>query len=150
MHSCIHYKKSYTLGYRSDILLYTLYSYTLYRCIQEADNRRVSWYNDLIDTLWVLSESGYAPINSNDPVADILIKYNIAGFVPFKAYAPNLVSYRQKQLSSHRRASHSGYGLAPTTQMVRTAIALKLPRVRRVWLAAYPRLRFKLPRVLMV
>lgn len=117
-------------------------------CIQEAESDPKNyWFNELIDTMHSLAKVGYVPAIQNDVITKLLVKYNIAGYVPFKAYTEHIIPNQLRILSSNANNEDCGHGLIPTTQMVRIAIALKLMKTRRVAFRVAPFRSIKIPRL---
>eukprot|EP00597_Dinobryon_sp_UTEXLB2267_P003663 CAMPEP_0170076220 /NCGR_PEP_ID=MMETSP0019_2-20121128/13227_1 /TAXON_ID=98059 /ORGANISM="Dinobryon sp., Strain UTEXLB2267" /LENGTH=234 /DNA_ID=CAMNT_0010287711 /DNA_START=670 /DNA_END=1374 /DNA_ORIENTATION=+ len=67
------------------------------------------------NALDTLMETGFYPCNFEDPVADLVTKCNIAGFIDTEAQVPGL-SYKLRAEKT---------GLVPSTQMIRIVYALK-------------------------
>ena len=115
-------------------------------CLSETENNvKAYWHNDVINVLYDLSAHGFVPIDPTDPIARLLIKYNIAGHLPYKAYASEMIPDTIRMISPHQADRHNGYGLIPTTQMMRMAIALKLMKTQKTAFRFVPFSSIKLP-----
>jgi hypothetical protein len=81
-------------------------------CIKESKDAEIE--NKVIEALDILMRTGFFAIDFTDPVAALLTKYNIAGYVDEEALIPGL--------SDEIRGQQSG--LVPSTQMIRVVYSL--------------------------
>jgi len=81
--------------------------------------------NVLVDTLKVLAETGFAPLEDrNDPVAEVLSKHNVAGVV--------MQASLNVGLPKSVWGDECEYGLVPSSQSMRLLIASYLVKNKHV------------------
>ena len=85
-------------------------------CIKESKDAEIK--NEMIEALDIVMETEFFQLT--DPIAALLTKYNIAGYVDEEALIPGL--------SSEVRGQRSG--LVPTTQMIRIVYSLNCDRYK--------------------
>ena len=86
----------------------------LIACIN--DSKRKGIHQKVIEALDTLMQTGFFPCNFDDPLAALITKHNIAGFIGDRAVVP--------ALSEKVRRDRSG--LIPSSQMIRIVYTLKV------------------------
>jgi hypothetical protein len=87
-------------------------------CINQSKDAEIK--NEMIEALDILMRTGFFAIDFTDPVAMLLTKYNIAGYIDEETLIPGL--------SNEVRGQQSG--LVPSTQMIRIVYSLNCDRYK--------------------
>ena len=89
----------------------------LIACINESKGEKI--HKKVMKALHILMRTGFFACDFDDPVADLITKHNIAGFIGDRAVAPGL--------SDHARGDQPG--LIPSSQMIRIVYSLNIDRL---------------------
>ena len=86
----------------------------LIACINESKEKRI--HKKVMEALYTLMQTGFFACDFDDPVADLITKNNIAGFIGDRAVVPGL----------SKKVRRNQAGLIPSSQMIRTVYSMKV------------------------
>ena len=86
----------------------------LIACINNSKEKGIE--KKVMAALYTLMQTGFFACNFDDPVADLITKHNIAGFIGDRAVVPGL----------SKKVRRNQSGLIPSSQMIRTVYSLKV------------------------
>ena len=86
----------------------------LIACINESKEKRI--HKKVMEALYTLMRTGFFACDFDDPVADLITKNNIAGFIGDRAVVPGL----------SKKVRRNQSGLIPSSQMIRTVYSMKV------------------------